>query len=285
MFDHSANNYIGRDLLPTVAVPGGKSLIGTNRPIFPMDGEGPARQMDIDPYLITSTTITNDQFEAFTVDTGYISEAEGFGWSFVFRDEVEDKTLIKSEVANLPWWCKIEGASWHQPKGPGSKIKDRGNVPVVHVSWNDALEFADWVGGRLPTEIEWEHAARGGSGDVLYPWGDAEPTPDNPRCHFGQIALDASHHGEIGPVSADEFESNGYGLYNFVGNVWEWTSVQVLQHVPQPPTMPAQYILKGGSYLCHPKHCYRYRIAARISNTPDSTLGHTGFRVVFDLNN
>jgi sulfatase modifying factor 1 len=267
----------------TVLIPGGKSLRGTDSPIYPVDGEGPLRCDELEPYLMTSTVITNGQFEKFVLDTGYLSEAERFGWSFVFRGAVLDKNFIDAQVATLPWWCKIYGADWRRPKGPGSDIDGQGNFPVVQVSWNDAVSFASWAGGRLPNEAEWEHAARGGLGDVLYPWGNVEPTLDDPKCHIGQIDSSNCDPINIGPIATDAHGANGYGLFNLVGNVWEWVGDEVLHKDRHQSGSPPQFLLKGGSYLCHRKYCYRYRIAARISNTTDSALGHTGFRIVFSL--
>jgi formylglycine-generating enzyme required for sulfatase activity len=267
--------------LDSVAIPGGAALVGTDNPVFAVDREGPLRRVDVAPFLMTSTAITNEQFTAFVAQTGYVTEAETFGWSFVFRDAVVDKRLIDTHVAGLPWWCKIDGANWFHPQGPGSTVEGLGELPVVHVSWLDAMAFAAWTGGRLPSEAEWEHAARGGLGDVRYPWGNSEPTADDPRCHFGQIHCRDPDAAKIKPVAATAFSANRFGLFNMVGNVWEWTADTAIRIAPEPPGTPPSKILKGGSYLCHPQICFRYRIAARIANTSDSTLGHTGFRVVF----
>ena len=267
--------------IDTVSVPGGVSFMGTDDPVFPGDGEGPFRQAHIAPFSITPTTITNLQFAEFVYDTGYKTEAERFGWSSVFRDAVENTHLLEKYVKNIPWWCKIQGADWLDPKGSNTIIDDLESLPVVHVSWNDAAAYAMWAGGRLPSELEWEHAARGGFGDVRYPWGDIEPIVDNQKCHMGQFKSSHLKAQKIGPVRADSYQTNGYGLYCMVGNVWEWTSDTASSPTTDGQGAPPRKIIKGGSYMCHPDTCFRYRIAARISNTLDSTTGHTGFRVVF----
>ncbi len=265
-----------------VCIPGGTALLGTQFPVFPGDGEGPIREMEIAPFEMTASAVTNYQFSLFVYQTGYKTEAERCGWSFVFRDAMVDQTARKNHVKALPWWCKV-AADWLDPKGAGMVVANFEQLPVVHVSWNDAAAYAQWAGGRLPTEIQWEHAARGGMGDVKYPWGNDEPTARDPKCHFGQINAPHLEPLEIGPVAARAYLPNAYGLYNMAGNVWEWTA----DTAPSPDIelngSPPRKILKGGSYMCHRKSCYRYRIAARISNTLNSSLGHTGFRLVFPL--
>ena len=162
----------------------------------------------------------------------------------------------------------------------------------MHVTWNDATAFAAWVGGRLPTETEWEHAARGGLGDVRFPWGSEEPDDTSVfPCNIWQGAF--PHHnrmgdGFLGTAPARSFAPNGFGLYNMVGNVWEWTSQpfrvsSVRSRVKRLHAAKSGYKLaKGGSFLCHASYCYRYRIAARIGLSPDSSLSHQGFRLVYD---
>lgn len=267
--------------IETVEIPGGYALTGTNFPVFPGDGEGPLRESMIASFHITPTAITNRQFAAFVKETGYISEAERFGWSFVFAGALEHQKYAEGYVADIPWWCKIKKADWLNPKGPQAMIANFERLPVVHVSHNDATAFAMWAGGRLPTEAEWEHAARGGLDDVRYPWGDEEPSADDPKCHFGQTNVPELDPQAIGPVAADSFSANGYDLYNMVGNVWEWTCSDVDSRRGIAATHVPQKLLKGGSYLCHPESCFRYRIAARIANTIDTSIGHTGFRIVF----
>ena len=250
---------------------------GTNYPLFQIDGEGPLKKTKVNSFKITKTAISNQQFSQFIKDTNYITDAEKFGWSFVYIDSLLDKFLINEVSQELPLWCKIENCNWKFPKGHKYKVKNFDNLPVVHVSWNDAQAFANWVGGRLPSELEWEHAARGGLGDVIYPWGDDHPSEIDKKCHFGMSYLQDPNADLIGPIDVKSFDSNGYGLYNMVGNVWEWTKT-IKKNINKDSS---QIILKGGSYLCHPKRCYRYRIASKIFNTKNTSTGHIGFRVVF----
>ena len=178
------------------------------------------------------------------------------------------------------------------PFGPGSNISKLSNHPVVHVSWNDAKAFAKWAGGRLPTEQEWEHAARGGLGDVKFPWGDQEPNDtDFFPCNIWQGEFPKNNlfrDGYLGSAPVSAFAPNGYGLYNMIGNVWEYTSqpfkVRSLKKtVKRAHAEKHGYkLLKGGSFLCHASYCYRYRIAARMGNSANSSTSHQGFRLVYD---
>lgn len=172
--------------------------------------------------------------------------------------------------------------------GPGTG--NASDHPVVQVSWTDARAFADWAGGRLPTEAEWEHAARGGLGDVPYPWGDAEPNDnDFTPCNIWQGTFpkhNTTLDGYAGTAPARSFQPNEYGLYNVVGNVWEWTSdayrIRSLKKAAKAreKSMAGFRIAKGGSFLCHASYCWRYRIAARSGIAPDSSTPHMGFRIV-----
>ncbi|MEH6726607.1 MAG: SUMF1/EgtB/PvdO family nonheme iron enzyme, partial [Hyphomicrobiales bacterium] len=212
-----------------ISIPGGPGLTGTNKPEVQNDGEEPVRKSKISPFKIAATAVTNQEFEAFVSATGYVTEAEIFGWSFVFWAQVPNSIGATQGVAGVEWWRRVDGANWREVNGPGTALQAwHPDHPVVHVSWNDARAYAAWAGGRLPTEAEWEHAARGGLGDVRFPWGDQEPNDtDFFPCNVWQgkfpdtnLALD----GYITTAPARSFEPNGYGLYNMVGNVWEWTS-------------------------------------------------------------
>jgi len=277
-----------------VNLPGGTFLMGTDDAEgFPNDGEGPVRTVELAPFRISAHTVTNAQFQAFAQASGYITEAEKFGWSFVFDQLVSEETLStqKGAVLGTSWWVAIEGADWRRPEGPDSDIKDRMNHPVVHISWNDAVAFCEWSGTRLPTEAEWEYAARGGLQGKRYPWGDLLHPDGNHMCNIWQGKFPVKNHGSDGYISTapvDAYEPNGYGLYNVSGNVWEWCAdwFSPLYHRQTDNVNPAftadtgKKSMRGGSYLCHRSYCNRYRVASRNGNTPDSSSGHCGFRVV-----
>lgn len=280
-----------------VALPGGKFLMGDDRGIGPDgDGEGPVREVYIAPFKIDTTTVTNAEFGRFVEATGYKTEAERFGWSFVFQDLLPPQVQRaggSGRAAETPWWVAVEGATWSAPFGPGSDLTGLHDHPVTHVSWNDASAFADYAGKRLPSEAEWEYAARGGIAKAIYPWGD-ELRPDGEhRCNIWQGSFPDSNtldDGYEGTAPATEYEPNGFGLYNVSGNVWEWCQdwFSPTWHQPESPetriqpTGPdcgAAKVMRGGSYLCHDSYCTRYRVAARAGNTPDSSTGHMGFRL------
>ena len=293
-FDASAAPVLSAQTAAHTIMPvaGGKSYLGTDSPIFAVDEEAPLRTAQIKPFWIDETAVTNARFARFVEATGYQTEAETFGNSFVFFDFLDDKTDYGNAVVGVPWWRMISGACWHRPAGKESGISALPDHPVVHISWHDAVAFADWAGGRLPTEAEWEHAARGGFGDVSYPWGDDAPDDTGYfPCNIWQGEFpnhNSSADGFFGTAPARSFQPNGYGLYNMVGNVWEWTvqnfKVRSLKKAVREAHKDKQgfKICKGGSYLCHASYCHRYRIAARTANSPDSSTGHTGFRVVYD---
>ncbi len=277
----------------SVMIPGGKAFLGTSTPFIRDEGESPLRKRPVKPFRISRTTVTNAEFEAFVLDTGYQTEAEQYGWSFVFWSDVP-KTIPETKgVAGVEWWRRVDGANWRDINGPGTAAEAWcPDHPVVQVSWNDAKAYADWAGGRLPTELEWEHAARGGLGDVRFPWGDAEPNDqDTFPCNIWQGQFpneNLLHDGWKTTAPAQSFEPNAYGLYNMSGNVWEWTqdtfTVSSLKRTVKERlrSMPGFKVVKGGSFLCHKSYCYRYRIAARTGNSPDSTTTHTGFRLVWN---
>ncbi|WP_067840073.1 formylglycine-generating enzyme family protein [Amphibacillus sediminis] len=261
---------------------GGHFIMGTNdEEGFPADGEGPAREEYVDAFYIDTYTVTNEEFSSFVAETGYQTDAEKFGWSFVFDALVQDKkSPAVRKVPGLGWWYAVSGASWKQPEGEGSSIADRMDHPVIHISWNDAQAFAAWAGKRLPTEKEWEYAARGGLVQKKYPWGD-ELTPNNQHyCNIwqGEFPLhNTMDDGYLATAPAKSFPPNNYGLYNVSGNVWEWCQDSFAVN---GVTKPNSRVMRGGSYLCHHSYCNRYRVAARTSNTPDSSSGNMGFRCV-----
>ncbi len=276
----------------TADIPGGMARVGTDRPILDLDDESPVRKVRVKPFRMDRTTVTNARFKAFVDDTGYVTEAERIGDSFVFAGNLPDDAPPSRAVAAAPWWREIKGANWRLINGPGSEAAWRPDHPVVHVSWNDANAFATWASGRLPTEAEWEHAARGGLGDARFPWGDSEPNDtDHFPCNIWQGDFPRANRGLDGYIAtapARSFAPNGYGLFNLVGNVWEWTSQAFKVRASNKAARSehagkAGYkLLKGGSFLCHASYCYRYRIAARTGNSPDSTTTHQGFRLVYD---
>jgi sulfatase modifying factor 1 len=275
---------------------GGDFLMGTDDAEgFPADGEGPVRSIKLRPFYIDPCTVTNGEFSAFVQATGYVTEAETFGWSFVFHllasDEV--RSSVKQTVQSTPWWLAVEGAYWKHPEGPDSGIEDRMDHPAVHVSWNDAEAYCAWAGKRLPTEAEWEYAARGGLIQKRYPWGDLLKPDGEHRCNIWQGKFPVKNNasdGYIGTAPVRAFEPNGFGLYNVSGNVWEWCAdwFSPTFHITGPGENPAgppkgeAKVMRGGSYLCHKSYCNRYRIAARSSNTPDSSTGNMGFRCAAD---
>ncbi len=280
-----------------VKLDGGRFLMGTeDEEGFPQDGEGPIREVTLDPFYVDVYPVTNGQFLEFKRKTQYQTDAEKFGWSFVFQGHIPAERygeLVAQRAAGVPWWCQVMGADWRHPEGPDSGVDARENYPVVHVSWNDAAAYCEWAGKRLPTEAEWEYAARGGLEQKLYPWGD-ELTPDGRhRCNIWQGTFptyDSAEDGFAAVGPADSFEPNGYGLYTITGNAWEWCAdwfdagyhVTASRANPVGPPAGKAKVMKGGSYLCHRSYCNRYRVAARTSNTTDSSTTNIGFRCVRD---
>jgi len=273
---------------------GGEFLMGSEDRTFPQDGESPIREQHVDPFFIDPVAVTNDQFANFVDTTGYETEAEISGWSFVFYDFLPPEFPPTRAVIGAQWWRQTFGASWSHPEGPHSGIADRLNHPVVHVSWNDAVAFATWAGKRLPCETEWEYAARGGLVQKLYPWGD-ELTPQNEhQCNIWQGTFPSNNtaaDGHTGTAPVDAYSANGFGLYNMVGNVWEWcsdwfgTDTRKCSSERSTSTRTDDKIIRGGSYLCHESYCNRYRVSARHRNSPGSSSGHMGFRLALDPNN
>ena len=281
-----------------IRIPGGTFLMGTDDEVgFKEDGEGPIREVTLDPFYIDATTVTNRQFGAFTKATHYKTEAEEFGWSFVFHlllpPGLYDR-LVDQTVLGLNWWVRVDGADWRHPEGPGSNIKKRWDHPVTHVSHRDARAYCEWAGKRLPTEAEWEAAARGGLVQKRYAWGD-ELTPNGRhRCNIWQgdfPRTNTAEDGFVGTAPVTSFAPNGYGLYCVAGNVWEWVHdywcpsfhVEGPRENPFGPPTGSRRVMRGGSFLCHDSYCNRYRVAARTSNTPDSSTSNCGFRCVRDI--
>ena len=277
-----------------IKLPGGKFLMGTNdEEGFPEDGEGPVREITLDPFYIDETTVTNFQFAEFIKATCYITEAERYGWSFVFYGLLseEDQKRDYQVAAPTPWWYAVPGAQWNHPEGKDSHINERKDHPVVHVSWHDAQAYCQWIGKRLPTEAEWEYAARSGLVQKKFPWGDELTPGGEHRCNIWQGNFpdyNSLEDGFLGTAPAKSFKPNNFGLYNMAGNVWEWCNDWFSSdfHKAGPRKNPAgplngeSKIMRGGSFLCHHSYCNRYRVAARSSNTADSSTSNLGFRCV-----
>jgi formylglycine-generating enzyme required for sulfatase activity len=275
-----------------VALPGGTfTMGGDDRDGFPADGEGPARLVELSAFRIAPAAVTNREFGDFVRATQYITDAERAGASFVFYLQVPEaiRRAIRRVPTGLPWWLPVEAACWQRPEGPGSHIHERLDHPVVHVSWRDAQAYCAWAGTRLPTEAQWEYAARGGLQGRKYPWGDELEPEGRTRCNIwrGDFPGRPEPGWNPGTVHAASFEPNGYGLYNMAGNVWEWCAdwftasyhadTATIDPLHDHPT--GRRSMRGGSFLCHASYCNRYRVAARNSNTPDSTSSNCGFRV------
>jgi len=256
----------------------------------PEDGEGPPRQVTLDAFLIAPLTVTNCQYQAFSEATGYTTVAEQRGASFVFDMLIPDEADNKTVALQAPWWHEISGACWHAPEGPqGAGLDQRYDHPVVHVALPDALAYCDWAGVCLPTEAQWEYAARGGLQSQPFPWGEElEPGGQN-RSNVWQGTFPQANtaaDGFVGTAPARCYMPNAFGLYAMTGNVWEWTRDRFTalhsprpQHNPKGPLNGDRAVTKGGSYLCHASYCHRYRTSSRQALDPFTTAGNLGFRV------
>jgi formylglycine-generating enzyme required for sulfatase activity len=255
----------------------------------PGDGEAPIHEVSLGPYRIDRCAVSNGDFAAFVDAVGHVTDAETFGWSYMFAGLLPTGSPVTLAVANAPWWRQVHGACWRHPEGPQSGLAGRLDHPVVHVSWNDAHAYAVWAGKRLPTEAEWEYAARGGLEQRVFPWGDEFMPGGEHRMNVWQGDFPDHDTGEDGwhgtaPVAA--YSANGHGLSNVCGNVWEWCAdwfspvyyTASPRQDPPGPAAGAERVIRGGSYLCHASYCRRYRVAARSASTPDSSTGNQGFR-------
>lgn len=279
-----------------IVIPAGTFLMGdSSGDQNPGDGETPLHEVTLGGFSIDATTVTNDAFAVFVAATGYRTEAEEFGFSAVFHLALAaPEEDIVGQPPQTPWWLGVRGADWAHPGGRDSDLDGLGDHPVVHISWNDAQAYCDWAGRRLPTEAEWEYAARGGLHATKYPWGDAEVDEGGWRANIWQGTFPRENtldDGFLTTAPVRSFTPNEYGVWQPVGNVWEWCAdwfdANYYAHSPaQSPTGPeagASRVLRGGSYLCHISYCNRYRNAARSQNTPDSSMGNAGFRTVARL--
>lgn len=298
-----------------VLIPGGEFAMGSDSP-FARPDERPVHRVQVDSFWMDVTEVTNAEFRRFVKATNYVTTAEKPPRMEDIMAQLPpgspppDPETLKagSLVFTYPagheyWWRWVPGADWRHPAGPGSSIEGKDNYPVVQVSWFDATAYAQWAGKRLPTEAEWEFAARGGLKEKTYAWGDENPYQGKPRANIWQGEFpkqDTGKDGHRGIAPVRSYAPNGYGLYDMAGNVWEWVqdwyradayAAGDAKKVVDNPQGPADsndpeepYIQKrsqrGGSFLCDKSYCVSYRVSARMKASPDTGLSHTGFRCV-----
>lgn len=264
-------------------IPSNTYIVGTNHPVFTEDRESPERTVIVEGFYLDKFEVSNREFSEFVLATKYETEAESFGDSFVFGgflDEATKEAYHDFRVVSAEWWYRVNGTDWRQPTGPQSSLNGHEDLPVVHVSWNDAVAYCKWKQKRLPTENEWEAACRGKKKRRLFPWGDNLTPKDKHWMNIWQGKFpeeNTEEDGYYGPAPVEEFRQNDFDLYNMVGNVWEWVADLWDEGDGQGKESPNR-VKKGGSYLCHKDYCYRYRCAARSQNTQDSSAGNLGFR-------
>ena len=287
-----AKNVIGR----RINIPGGSARLGAGA-MYPE--ESPEKVVKLRTFSIDATEVTNGQFGVFVQATGYRTRAERGLPEARFSDLPPQLRVPGSSVFVPPaggeargmssWWKFVPGADWRHPAGPKSDIQGKEDYPVVHIAWEDAKAYADWAKRRLPTEDEWEYAARGGLDAATYEWGDEKPGTGRPRANSWQGAfpyVNEAKDGFAGLAPAACFPANGFGLYDMTGNVWEWTDSSYAPRRDMTAASADPFsnielkVAKGGSYLCAENYCARYRPAARIPQ--DAVLGtsHMGFRTV-----
>lgn len=294
-------------------VPGGTFLMGSNSH-YPE--EAPAHHVTVSGFWMDRTTVTNRQFAGFVAETGHVTLAEQAPDPADYPHAKPELLVPASSVFRQPaqrvdlddpynWWTYVPAANWRQPQGPGSSLNGRQEHPVVHVAWPDVEAYADWAGKSLPTEAEWEFAARGGLDGAAYAWGD-EFTPSGrwmANTWQGEFPIqNTEQDGYAGTAPVGSFPANGYGLADMIGNVWEWTSDWYQAHAetahaccavkdprggeqnrsndPNDPARIARKVMKGGSHLCAPNYCQRYRPAARMPQAIDTATSHLGFRCI-----
>lgn len=266
---------------------------------YPQDLESPTAIITVPDFAIATTTISNADFAAFEKATGYVTDAEKYGWSAVFSQLVAAEDQAAGiPIPATPWWLVVQGADWRHPFGPHSTLAGLANHPVVHVSRNDAVAYCIWSNTRLPNEAEWEYAARGGKKGLKFPWGNTLTCDSTYMANTWQGNFpeqNTKQDGFLGTAPVEHFSPNAYGLYQMIGNVWEWCSnpghrplLRFTETSPltdwdqnkEPGTH--EYAVRGGSFLCHCSFCQRYRVDARNNITADSSASNIGFRVVAD---
>ena len=283
--------------MKSVKIKGGTFLMGSpSGEGHPLDYESPQVEVKVEDFEMDTTPVTNASFAAFVQETNYQTETEELGGSFVFRlllNENQLSNLKTHDVMGTPWWVYVEGANWKEPEGKGSTINHRMDHPVVHVTRKDALAYCKWAGKRLPTEAEWEYAARAGV-EGLYPWRNDLVVDGKHSCNIWQGVFPTTNteeDGFLGTAPVMTYEPNKFGLYQVIGNVWEWClnpkgipltdftqkSTEYYQEKYSNINMGA-YATRGGSFLCHSSYCNRYRLGARNGNDGDSSASNVSFR-------
>lgn len=305
-----------------VLIPGGRFLMGA------LDEEGrpdeyPQHWVEVKGFWMDETEVTNAQFRKFVEATGYVTTAERKpDWEELKKQlppgtpRPHDSLLQPASLVFSPpseqvvlsnpgqWWRWVRGANWRHPQGPGSSIEGKDNYPVVHVSWEDANAYAKWAGKRLPTEVEWEWAARAGMANQPFTWGNEPVESGKAKANIWQGRfpdLNTARDGFERAAPVRSYAPNAYGLYDMAGNVWEWCADWYNAHYyvecarknitdakgpsssydPDEPAVPKR-VVRGGSFLCHASYCASYRVSARMKTSPDTGLEHTGFRCVRD---
>jgi formylglycine-generating enzyme len=270
-------------------IPGGRFRMGCED-FYPE--ERPVRSVAVDGFWIDTQPVTVASFRRFVRETGHVTTAEVPPDAADYPD-ADPKLLVPGSLAfqpasgpvplddHLRWWAYVPGANWQRPEGPGSDTYQRARHPVVHVTAADAEAYAAWAGAALPSEAEWEYAARGGLDGATFTWGD-EDDPQLVNRWVGEFPW----RGHRGTSPVGSFPPNGYGLVDMAGNVWEWTSDSFLApsgpscHAPAADEHIPRRVIKGGSHLCAPSYCLRYRPAARQGEPVDTSTSHLGFRCV-----
>lgn len=267
----------------------------------PFDYETPTQLLMIDAFEMDETPVTNQAFQQFIEATGYVTEAEKFGWSYVFYMLIpEEERTVWQSVPQTPWWLCVDGATWKTPEGAGSNIYNRMDHPVVHVSRNDAIAYCQWAGKRLPTEAQWEYAARANS-TTRFPWGDELVMDNQYMANTWQGNFPRENEatdGYVGTAPVYTYTPNVFGLYQMIGNTWEWCANPSDMLLSQFTKLSADdiwenhvapsdadYAIRGGSFLCHHTYCKRYRVAARNHNSGSSTSSNTSFRCIRVISN